>query len=227
MLGIIGAMKIETDSLIAEMNNVEKVNAGAFLFSVGEFCGKKIVVCECGIGKVFSASAAALMIEKLGVTEIINVGVAGGKKPLRQGDVVIAEKTVQHDYDATPDGLPLGQVHGFDSPYFDCDKGLVDRLDTIMNDMKISHEIGVVASGDCFVSSREKAGAISEKFGAIAYDMESAAINQICKFQNVKFVSLRAISDNGDDEAVKSFYEFVTAAAETALNVLRRLIEEI
>ena len=227
MLGIIGAMKIETDSLIAEMNNVEKVNAGAFFFSVGEFCGKKIVVCECGIGKVFSASAATLMIEKFGVTEIINVGVAGGKKPLRQGDVVIAEKTVQHDYDATPDGLPLGQVHGFDSPYFECDKELIARLDAIMNNMKISHEIGVVASGDCFVSSREKAGAISEKFGAIAYDMESAAINQICKFQKVKFVSLRAISDNGDDEAVKSFYEFVTVAAETVLNVLRRLIEEM
>ena len=68
MLGIIGAMKIETDSLIAEMNNVEKVNAGAFVFSQGEICGKKVVVCECGIGKVFSASATALMIEKFGAS---------------------------------------------------------------------------------------------------------------------------------------------------------------
>lgn len=227
MLGIIGAMKIETDSLIAEMNNVEKVNAGAFVFSQGEIYGKKVVVCECGIGKVFSASATALMIEKFGVSELINVGVAGGKKPLSQGDVVIAEKTVQHDYDATPDGLPLGQVHGFDSPYFNCDNGLVSRLDAIMNDMKIRHKIGVVASGDCFVSSKEKASAISERFGAIAYDMESAAINQICEVQKVKFVSLRAISDNGDDEAVKSFYEFVTAAAKTSIDVLRRLIEEM
>ena len=96
------------------------------------------------------------MIEKFGVSELINVGVAGGKKPLSQGDVVIAEKTVQHDYDATPDGLPLGQVHGFDSPYFNCDNGLVSHLDAIMNDMKIRHKIGVVASGDCFVSKKKE-----------------------------------------------------------------------
>lgn len=227
MLGIIGAMKIETDSLIAEMNNVRKESAGAFVFSVGEIKGKTIVVCECGIGKVFSSSAAALMIEKFGVDTIINVGVAGGRKPLRQGDVVIAEKTVQHDYDATPDGLPLGQVHGFDSPYFDCDSGLVKALDGIMTSMNVRHKVGIVATGDCFVGSKEKAASISATFDADAYDMESAAINQICAVQNVKFVSLRAISDNGDDEAVKSFYEFVTAAAEIALNVLRRLIEEV
>lgn len=50
--------------------------------------------------------------------------------------------------------------------------------------------------------------------------MESAAINQVCAVQNVGFTSLRAISDNGDDGAVKSFYEFVEDAAAKAIDAV-------
>lgn len=227
MIGIIGAMQVEIDEIVAELKNKNEVNVGAYTFVTGEFCGKSVVVCKCGVGKVFSSSAAALAIREFGADTIINVGVAGGKKPLRRGDVVVASKTVQHDYDATPDGLPLGCVHGFDSPYFACDEGLCKKIDEIMNDLGIAHQVGVIASGDCFVGSKQKSEWISERFGAIAYDMESAAINQICAFQGVKFAAIRAISDNGDDEAITSFYEFVDAAAKTAVVVLRRLIEEL
>ena len=54
--------------------------------------------------------------------------------------------------------------------------------------------------------------------------MESAAINQVCAFQGTGFVSVRAISDNGDDGAVKSFYEFVSEASAKAIEVIKEYI---
>lgn len=224
MFGIIGAMDIETEGLIAKLTDKKDVVIGAYKFVRGKLCGKEIVVCKCGIGKVFSSTAAALMITNFEVTDIINIGVAGGVKPLRQGDIVISERTVQHDYDATADGLPMGQVHGFDSPYFGCDRAVVGELCEIITRLGYRYKVGTIASGDCFVSDNAKSAAIARKFDAVAFDMESAAINQVCAVQEVGFTSLRAISDNGDDSAVKSFYEFVTEAAAKSIEIITEFI---
>lgn len=224
MFGIIGAMEIETEGLVKKLVDCKEVNSGAYKFVIGKLCGKEIVVCRCGIGKVFSSTAAALMIANFEVNNIINIGVAGGAKPLRQGDIVISERTVQHDYDATADGLAIGQVHGFDSPYFGCDRAIVGELSDVITRLGYRYKVGTIASGDCFVGDNEKSAYIAKQFDAIAFDMESAAINQVCAVQNVGFASLRAISDNGDDSAVKSFYEFVTEAADKSIEIVTEFI---
>ena len=43
--------------------------------------------------------------------------------------------------------------------------------------------------------------------------MESAAIAQVCALYKVPYLAMRAISDNGDEKAVESFYEFLHRAA--------------
>lgn len=224
MIGIIGAMDIETKGLIDLMSEPKYTAIGSYEFVRGKIRGKETVVCRCGIGKVFSATAAVLMLSRFELSAIVNIGVAGGAKPLKQGDLVIAERTVQHDYDATADGLEKGRVHGFDSPFFDCDRALVGQLSEIISRLGYNYKVGTVASGDCFVGSKTKSEEISREFGAIAYDMESAAINQVCCYQGVGFVSLRAISDNGDDEAITSFYDFVTEASEKSIDVITEYI---
>ncbi len=224
MIGIIGALEMETNGLIELMIEPKTTEIGAYKFVKGKVRGKDAVVCCCGVGKVFSSTAAVLMIAYFNVDSIINIGVAGGAKPLKQGDIVIAERTVQHDFDAVADGVEKGTVSGFDSPYFDCDRALVGQLGEIITRLGYKFKVGTVATGDLFVGSNAKSQEISREFGAIAYDMESAAINQVCTVQNVGFTSLRAISDNGDDGAVKSFYEFVEEAAAKAIEVITEYI---
>jgi adenosylhomocysteine nucleosidase len=153
------------------------------------------------------------MKSKYEVDTIINIGVAGGWKTLKQGDIVISKNTIEHDYDGTPDGLTLGQVHGFDSPYLACDEELVSKLYNIAQNRGYSCVVGNVATGDQFIASNSKSAQITQQFDAVAYDMESGAINHACKILGVKFVAIRAISDNGNDEAIDNFYTFVTQAA--------------
>ena len=227
MIGIIGAMSIEIDGLVAIMDERKTISCGIYNYEVGKIFGKEVVVCRCGIGKVFSSTATALMIEKFAPVAIINIGVAGGAKPLCQGDIVVSKRTVQHDYDGTADGLKLGQVHGFDSQYFECDENLVNAISKVIDEFGYSYIVGTVATGDCFVSDNAKSSFIAKTFDANAFDMESGAINQVCNVQNVPFVALRAISDNGDDSAMKSFYEFVTEAATRSINIITKYIQNL
>ena len=224
MVGIIGAMSVEVDALTEKIQDKKVERVGEYVFYQGKICGKEVVVCRCGVGKVASASVASLMIYLYNPKAIINIGVAGGVKPLQQGDVVVAEHTVQHDYDGVADGLALGQVHGFSSPYFDCDHGIVGQLCRVLDQKGYAYKTGTMASGDCFVSDNQKAKAIAQTFGAISFDMESAAINQVCQTQGVSFTAMRAISDNGDDDAVKSFYEFLTEACARSTDVITEFI---
>ena len=156
MIGIIGAMSIEIDGLVAIMDERKTISCGIYNYEVGKIFGKEVVVCRCGIGKVFSSTATALMIEKFAPVAIINIGVAGGAKPLCQGDIVVSKRTVQHDYDGTADGLKLGQVHGFDSQYFYCDENLVNSISKVIDEFGYSYIVGTVATGDCFVSDNAK-----------------------------------------------------------------------
>ncbi len=213
MIGIIGAMSIEIDEIFSKIVNKSVYSYKGYNFTEGEVYGKKIVVCKCGIGKVNAATATMLMKIKFDVEIVINIGVAGGYKTLKQGDIVISSQTVEHDYDGTPDGLVLGQVHGFNSPFLDCDKDLIEALSKIATERKYSFVIGVVATGDQFIASNAKSDLITKTFGAVAYDMESGAINHVCKNLGIRFVAIRAISDNGNDEAIDNFYDFVTKAA--------------
>lgn len=227
MVGIIGAMEIETQGIIDKMTCVERRKTEKFEFCKGRLCGKETVVCKCGIGKVNSAAAAAVMINTYPeISLVISVGVAGGINPnVRQGDIVIGERTVYHDYDATADGVEKGRVSDYDFTYFQSDSESVERMRGILENKGIKCYVGVIATGDMFVGSNEKSEQIRAEFGADACDMESAAIAQAAYLMNRKFFSMRAISDNGNDGAIEDFYSFVTKAAKVSTDAIIGFIQ--
>ena len=54
IIGIIGAMDIEVDSIIASMKRKKIKVISSIKFVSGKIRGKKVVVAKCGIGKVFA-----------------------------------------------------------------------------------------------------------------------------------------------------------------------------
>lgn len=225
MLGIIGAMEIEIQGIAKLLDEAVESQSGEFRFTKGKLHGKDVVVCKCGIGKVNSSSAAALMWEKFRVDEIINIGVAGGYRTLKQCDTVISSYTCEHDFDLTPDGLKKGQLSADLPALIKCDEALVKKLEDIAKFKGYPVSVGVIASGDQFIASNAVSQHITDEFGAIAYDMESGAINHVCRMLGVKFAALRSISDNGTDDAVESFYTFLTRAAAVCVDVISEYVK--
>ena len=88
---------------------------------------------------------------------------------------------------------------------------------------------GLTVSGEWFVDSREKMQEIMAHFPeAMAVDMESCSIAQVCHLFNVPFVSFRIISDVPlKDHKAQMYFDFWDRLAEGSFEVTRQFIEAI
>ena len=194
-------------------------------FLVGETDGVKVAAMQCGIGKVNAAIGLQAMIDTFHPDAVVNIGSAGGiGEGLAVYDIVVAEKAVQHDMDVTGLGYAPGVVPGNDSPFCEADKELHDLAVRAGTEEGLHVHSGTVASGDVFVSDPALKRKIAGTFGAVCAEMEGAAVAQCCVRNNVPWVVIRAISDNGDDAAAVSYTEFSAQASVEAVRLIRRMI---
>ena len=196
MLGIIGAMDKEIDGLRAQMEQTEERTIGYTRYYLGTLRGVPVCLARCGIGKVHAALCALGMILQCGVTELLNIGVAGAlRSSLQIGDMVIARSAVQHDIDTTPIGDPLGLISGPNIVHIPCDGRLTALLERAAQAAGIRTESASIATGDQFIVGTEKKDFLSTAFDAAACDMEGGAIAQCCYEMQVPYAACRAISD--------------------------------
>ena len=109
-LGVITAMEAEIENLLKcfETKNIKIISN--IRYYIGLLNKVSCVLAICGIGKVNSAICAQTMALKFSVDFILNIGLAGASnKKLSIGDIVIAEKVVQHDVDTSPLGDPVAR----------------------------------------------------------------------------------------------------------------------
>lgn len=228
MIGIIGAMQIEVDALREKMTDVTYKKISGIDFAMGKLCGKDVTVAKCGIGKVYAAICAQTMISCLGADTVINTGVAG-TLDARIGikDIAISSSCVQHDMDTSPLGDPVGLISGMNIINIPTDEELCSIALDAAKRLGINALAGVIATGDCFVSSTEKKKEIAERFGAIACEMEGGAVAHVCYVNGTRCLVIRSISDNADGSADMDYPEFMKAAAKISTAVTLSLLERI
>ena len=221
MIGIIAAMNVEMERLRSHIENPVSETIGGVTYVSGRLEGRDVVTAVCGVGKVFAALCAQAMILRYQPEYIINTGVAGTLTgQLSVGDVVISSGVVQHDMDTSPLGDPPGLLSGIDKIVLPADEALAGRLAVCAQRLGINTASGVIASGDQFVASAERKAFIVRQFGAIACEMEGAAVGQACYLSGVPFCVLRAISDSADGSSHMDFPAFTRMAAEQSVRLL-------
>ena len=227
MIGIIGAMDVEVDGFNKFLEDLKTEKAGPLTFYTGKLFGKEVVTTVCGIGKVAAAMGAEAMLMKYSPDIIINSGVGGGiAKGLKVGDVVIAEKAIQHDFDLSLLDSPKGFIPGIGGIEMKAEETAMDKMIKAAKEAGFELKKGTVVSGDQFIASSEKKAELVKDFGGTVCEMEGASIAQVCTMWNKPFAILRAVSDGGDDEANMSFTEFCDMAANNAIKVLKEFVKE-
>ena len=172
LIGIIGAMDIEVNELIASMEEKEEKIISSVRFVKGTLFGKSVVVAKCGIGKVFAAICAQTMILEYDPDVIINTGVAGSlKKGFNVLDVAVATKVVQHDMDTSAIGDPKGLISGINVVYIDTDDSVTKALKMACERVECNYKEGTIASGDKFMADPQEKQEINSTFGALACEM--------------------------------------------------------
>ncbi len=224
-LGIIGAMQVEVDTLVASLEQKMVRTVAGSEYYEGILEGLDVVVVQCGIGKVNAALCAQILCSEFRVTHLVNTGVAGSLDPeLDIGDLLISRDAMHHDFDCGPVGYPKGQVPGLDVLAFPADTNLMTLAYTAAERVNPGHtKLGRVASGDQFISGKEIKNQIIATTGASCTEMEGAPIAQVAYRNRIPYVILRAISDKADDSAEMDYPTFEAIAARRCAAVTMEL----
>jgi adenosylhomocysteine nucleosidase len=232
--GLLSALPEEQHGLLVLLDErLSTVRHAGRDFVTGRIGSRPVVLALCGIGKVAAAATTAMLIERFDVRRLVFTGVAGGLSPgVKVGDVVVADGFVQHDMDASP-LFPRHEIPLYGRSRFEADPALTKSLmraarlaladpHALCNaDERERFQLrqvrlhpGLLISGDRFVSALAEAAELRASLpDALAVDMESAAVAQVCHDYHVPFAAVRTISDRADDSAHVDFPAFVEVVA--------------
>lgn len=196
------------------------------LSSMSSIAGHEIISSVSGIGKVNAAVGAAELIARHQPDCIINTGVAGGLgADVHMGDVVVGARCAYHDV-WCGEGNEPGQVQGLPAS-FGADPMLLACASSLSDSAKV--HCGLICTGDRFIETIEEDRKILELFPeALACDMESAAIAQVCYLKHVPFMCFRIVSDcvadGGHDVTYGDFWNNVS---DRSFALVEELIKKI
>ena len=228
-LGIIGAMKIEIETLKESLEGLTTSCRTGMEFYEGTLEGTSVVIVQCGVGKVNAAMCAQILCDCYGVTHLINTGIAGSlNAALDIGDLVVSKDAMYHDFDCVHFGYEMGKVPGMDTVSFPADETLIGYAFAAAESLNPGHtRIGRVVSGDQFVAEKELKERIIARTQGMCTEMEGAAIAQTAYRNGLPFVILRAISDKADDSAEMDYPTFEKLAAHRCAQVTKALAQQL
>lgn len=237
------ARKVAKLGIMTAMESEFRLIAHAFGFTTSRAIGPRsflsvshddleLTLVAARVGKVAAAVTTSLLIQEFGVEAIVVVGVAGATdSTVRIGDIVIADRLVQHDMDLK--GV-LGYER-FDIPLLgvremkSCDRLFAVATEAAMLTVSspsytsgVQHfskqlprvHAGVIGSGDVFVCDPGERDSLSAAISDLkCVEMEGAAVAQVCVEHGVPFVVTRIISDEASGHAAIDFGAFIEQAA--------------
>lgn len=228
MVGIIGAMDIEVQSLVKDLEGAQGIVISGAKYTKGILNGKECVIAKSNPGKVNAAICAQTMILKFSPDYIINTGVAGAiESSLNVGDIAVAENVVQHDVDTSPLGDPKGMISGINLIEIPCSEYLIEKVSQVLMEGDIAFSKGTIITGDQFIDNKERLYKLEEVFNGIACEMEGGSIGQVCYINGVEFIVLRSISDSADKDSAYSYEKFAELSASKSSKLVRKLLAEI
>lgn len=247
-LGILSAIPEELKHLEDRQEGSETI--AGLAFHRGRIEGRSAIFVETGIGKVNAALTATLLAERFDCRALVFCGVAGGVDPaLGIGDVIVGTRLVQHDYGALVDGQiavyqpGVPPLPGFDETHgYDMDEELVQRLRARLAGIELPHvgadttgdgarrpglHFGPIVTGDTFVNCAATRQRLYHQFGALAVEMEGAAVAQVGARYGLPWLVVRCLSDLAGADSHLNFPAFLPIAARAAALVVRQAVHAL
>jgi adenosylhomocysteine nucleosidase len=194
-VGVVFALGIEAGGLIDRLSGVIKIEAPGFVAREGGLDGRRLVVVESGVGCPAAARATQSLILGHQPQWVISAGFAGGlNDSVAQGDVLMADQIV----DTADRQFEID---------FKLDRQTIDTMRHL--------HVGRLLTCDRIIHDPEEKKALGRRHGALAVDMESIAVAEVCRNEKIRFLSVRVISD-AIDHALPQDIDFLVKRRTTA-----------
>jgi adenosylhomocysteine nucleosidase len=209
MIAIIGVAREEIGYFQSLTEIKSRVSYAGMEFSTGIFENSEVVLVCTGMGQIPTTVAAQIAIDRFDARLVISGGPAAPLVPyLQQGDMVVADKSIQYD---TEKGVLYqnNEIPG-DSSALASGPELTTRLTEAYNAFfggKSSRPqlvVGAVISSDRIIRERRTIGLLLRDYGAVALDRDGATLARVCKMNSIPFILLRTIVDTPDGD----FYNY-------------------
>lgn len=245
-IGVICAIPQEWAYLRSALSAADREQIARITFDTGELDGHPVVLAAAGMGKVNTGLVATLLADRFHCRIIVFTGVAGGLDPrLHIGDIVIADRVVQHDSGVIEDErlTPYQPGHvPFINPTerfgYPVEPELIDRVKRRLEGFalpalpaaaggtgtpaRISY--GTVLTGDQYLHCESTRNRLHDEFGGLAIEMEGGALAQVCEAFAIPWLVIRALSDLAGADSGGDFNLFVDEVAISSARVLLHLL---
>ncbi len=179
-VGLVFALSTEMGGLEDLLEGVVTTHARGCLVRQGGYKGRSVVLVRSGAGRDAAARATQALIAGHRPRCVISAGFAGGLQAgLRRGDIILADRVVDVS------GKPLVIDVKVEQPSIEEASAL---------------RVGTILTVDKIVSRSADKRALGETHAALAADMESWAVGEVCRQDKVPFMAVRIISDAVDEE---------------------------
>ncbi|QCI18555.1 5'-methylthioadenosine/adenosylhomocysteine nucleosidase [Buchnera aphidicola (Aphis nasturtii)] len=225
-IGIIGAIDQEIKIFKKVIIDKQVKNIGQFQIYIGKFKKNNIFLIKSGIGKVSASIAAMILINFFKINIIINSGSAGSLHPeLKIGDIIIPNKLCYYDVNLINFGYARGQIPQYPKT-FKINKNLYHVLIETAIKFNFKFATGLLITGDSFVRGENFINKLKLQFSyAIAVEMESTAIAQVCYQFNIPLIVVKSISDLSDTQATSNFNKNISLASLQSFNLVQLILE--
>lgn len=210
--GIMGAVEEEVWLIIDNMSQARESRWNEQTLYQGTIKDQDVIVMPTGVGKAKTAASVQFLLDHFPIEAIIFTGVAGAINPdLKIGDIIICQKTAQHDFDIGGKGI----LEDMRTPWFEADPKLVELAARAGQDLELGDRvrIGAVLTGDQTIIDSQKRKWLWQTFQGDCVEMEGAAVALVCSLNKVPFVLIRAITDLADENAREDFGRTMSQAA--------------
>ncbi len=172
-VGIVHATAMEVAPFLDRCERVRKYSGGDLVFRGGLFGEIRIASAQSGMGPALAKRATQALIDGHSPGWIISAGFSGALQTnMKVGDIVVGNSIV--DQSGTELAIDLKMESNPATGLYVGRLVMVDRIVRTIAEKK----------------------ALAEQHAAIAVDMESLAVAQVCREAKVRFFAVRVISDD-------------------------------
>lgn len=239
-LAVIAALNAEIQTLVQDVDGAIRDDVAGWGVWVGRLHGQEVVLARAGVGKVNTGALAAVLWERYRPETFLFTGVAGSLDPdLLIGDIVVGERTIQHDWGTLASGglerYQAGHLPFYNPTYefgyapsvglISAARAVADSVDLTPVDGRVPRvAFGTILTGDQFLQDEKVRAELHRDLGGHAIEMEGAALGQVADRLGADHLVFRSMSDLASGESVEHFERFVPQVAANSARVVSELI---